>query len=554
MERLHIPITGDASNFRSALQSARDGVRQTTKQIEDSGMTIEQMFSRIRNAATMSLAGFSVKEFASKVMQVRGEFQQLEVAFNTMLGSAEKANALMQQITKTAATTPFDLQGVANGAKQLIAYGVAAEEVNDKLIHLGDIAAGLSLPLNDLVYLYGTTMVQGRMFTQDLRQFQNRGIPIAEELAKVLGVTKDKVGELVTAGKVGAKEFNQAIMAMSSEGGKFAGLMEAQSKTISGQISNIEDGIDVMFNNIGKQSEGIINGTLSVVSSLVENYETVGRVIMGLVGTYGVYKAAVMVVTALESFRTKNLALQAVGLQGVTAAEAVHYHWLVLTQKAQALLNATMLANPYVAVAVAVASVTAAFIALGSEQSRVNAAYDEYIRKKNEAIAKEEEHKRKIGELIQTAGDESLSTDTRRKALLKLEEKYPDIFKKYATEIEMLKHIRDIKAEIAMIDGQTSLSNPVNELAEVDKRIAELQKKGAWSLSSTNSYAGTHSSSRTRSEEEELQQKLRRRRELAKEIERDRGETYLTNLTGVSNGSLQLQINERKNLLAQMEG
>ncbi len=340
---------------------------------------------------------------------------------------------------------------------------------------------------------------------------------------------------------------------MSSEGGRFGGLMEEQSKTITGQISNIEDAIDVMFNNIGKQSEGIINGALSATSSLVENYETVGRVIMGLVVTYGVYKTAVMTVTALESFRTKNLALQAVGVQGVTAAEAIHYHWLVLVQKAQALLNATMLANPYVAVATAVAAVTAALISLGSEQDRVNAAYDEYMRKRDEAIAKEEEHRRKIEQLIQIAGDESLSTDTRRKALLKLEEKYPDIFKKYATEIEMLKHIRDIKAEIAILDGKTSIANPVNELAEIDKRIAELQKKGAWSLSSTNSYAGTHSSSRTRSEEEELQQKLRRRRELAKEIERDRGETYLTNLTGVSNGSLQLQINERRKLLKEIE-
>ncbi len=207
MENLHIPITGDSSNFRSALQSARDGVRQTAKQIEDSGMTIEQMFDRIKVAAAASLAGFSVKEFASKVMEVRGEFQKLEVAFNTMLGSAEKADALMQQLVRTAAITPFDLKGVADSAKQLMAYGIAADEVNDTLIHLGDIAAGLSLPLGDLVYLYGTTMTQGRMFTQDLRQFMGRGIPLAEELAKQFGVTKDKVGELVTAGKVGAEEF-----------------------------------------------------------------------------------------------------------------------------------------------------------------------------------------------------------------------------------------------------------------------------------------------------------------------------------------------------------
>lgn len=204
----------------------------------------------------------------------------------------------MQQLTKTAAITPFDLKGVADGAKQLMAYGVAADEVNDTLIHLGDIAAGLSLPLGDLVYLYGTTITQGRMFTQDLRQFMGRGIPLADELAKQFGVTKDKVGELVTAGKVGADEFKKAIMAMSSEGGKFGGLMEKQSKTITGQISNIEDAIDVMFNEIGKKSEGAINASLDLTATLVENWEAVGAAILAAAETYGIYKATLMTMTA----------------------------------------------------------------------------------------------------------------------------------------------------------------------------------------------------------------------------------------------------------------
>ena len=180
-------------------------------------------------------------------MSVRGEFQQLEVAFETMLGSAEEANKLMNQLVKTAATTPFDLQSVSQGAKQLLAYGTSADEVNEVLIRLGDIAAGLSIPLNDLVYLYGTTMTQGRMFTQDLRQFQSREIDMTGELSKQFGIAKDKVGEFVTAGKVGADAVKQAIVSMTSEGGRFAGLMEKQSHTITGQISNIEDAIDSML-------------------------------------------------------------------------------------------------------------------------------------------------------------------------------------------------------------------------------------------------------------------------------------------------------------------
>lgn len=301
---LKYDITGDNHQFLKTLQESEDGVKHTSQVIEREGGSIETTFKRIQQAAALSVAGFSAQAFIRQAASIRGEFQKLEVAFSTMLESEEKANALMQQLTKTAAITPFDLKGVADGAKQLMAYGVAADEVNDVLIHLGDIAAGLSLPLGDLVYLYGTTMTQGRMFTQDLRQFMGRGIPLADELAKQFGVAKEKVGELVTAGKVGADEFKKAIMSLSSEGGKFGGLMEKQSKTIQGQISNIEDAIDVMFNDIGKQSEGVINASLDLVSTLVEHWEAVGTAILAAAEAYGIYKATLMTMTAFNSAAT----------------------------------------------------------------------------------------------------------------------------------------------------------------------------------------------------------------------------------------------------------
>lgn len=304
MAGLHFDITGDNSNFMDKLKQTENGIRQTSQKIEESGLGMEQMFGRIAKAAAGIGAAFSAQQFASQVMKVRGEFQQLEVAFTTMLGSAEKANDLMGQLTRTAAITPFGLQDVAGGAKSLLAYGVASEKVNETLIRLGDIAAGLSIPLNDLVYLYGTTMTQGRMFTQDLRQFQGRGIPLADELAKQFGVTKDKVGELVTAGKVGFAELEKAVVSMTSEGSKFGGLMEAQSKTITGQISNIEDAIDGMFNEIGKSSEGVINSALSGVSTLVENWEKVADAIGYAASAYGSYKAALMVTSAIDGVKT----------------------------------------------------------------------------------------------------------------------------------------------------------------------------------------------------------------------------------------------------------
>ena len=149
-----------------------------------------------------------------------------------MLGSKQKAEELMTQMVRTAATTPFGLQDVASGAKQLLAYGVAAEDVNQTLIRLGDIAAGLSIPLGDLVYLYGTTRAQGRLYTEDLNQFTGRGIPMIQELAKHFGVAEGKIKDMVSEGKVGFEEVQLAIESLTNEGGKFGGLMEAQSLSL----------------------------------------------------------------------------------------------------------------------------------------------------------------------------------------------------------------------------------------------------------------------------------------------------------------------------------
>ena len=168
------------------------------------------------------------------------------------------------------------------------------ENINDDLIRLGNIAAGLSQPLGDIVYLYGTTMTQGRLYTQDLNQFTGRGIPMIRELAKQFGVAENEVKSLVEAGKVGFPEVQKVIMSLTNEGGMFYNLMQEQSKTITGQISNIEDAISAMFNEIGKANEGIINDALSGVSYLVENYEKVGQILLEIVGTYGVYRTALM--------------------------------------------------------------------------------------------------------------------------------------------------------------------------------------------------------------------------------------------------------------------
>lgn len=288
----------------SGFRDIQNAVHQTAERVEKDGKSIDDIISKIQNSMNIAIGGWSIGKFVNQMMQVRGQFQQTEMAFKTMLQSEEKADALMKQLIRTAAITPFGVEDVTEGAKQLLAFNVAAEDVNKTLIGLGDVAAGMGLNLKDLVMLYGTTIAKGKMDTMDLYQFLNRGIPIADEIAKVMGLDVTnaikEVQKQIKAGKVTSDVFIQAMQNMSAEGSKFGGLMEAQSKTITGQISNIKDAIEQMFNELGKSQEGVINTGLGVVSTLVENWKTVGKVLMTVVAAYGAYKAAVLAMIAIS--------------------------------------------------------------------------------------------------------------------------------------------------------------------------------------------------------------------------------------------------------------
>lgn len=323
MADLHFAFTADNGNFMRALHEVTAGVRDASRQIEADGGSIEKSISRVKTGLATLGVGLGFKEITSAIANTRGEFQQLEVAFNTMLGSEEKATALMSQLIRTAAITPFGLQEVATGAKQLLAFGMEADKVNETLTRLGDISAGLGTNLGDLVYLYGTTMAQGRLYTQDLNQFTGRGIPMIGELAKQFGVAENKVKELVEAGKVGFPEVQKVIESLTGEGSKFGGLMEEQSKTISGQISNIEDAFDTMLNEIGKSQQGLISGTLDVTSTLIENWQTVLLILGDIAAAYGTQKA---ILAGTSAVATSSFIAEAKALAALLPAkqESVH--------------------------------------------------------------------------------------------------------------------------------------------------------------------------------------------------------------------------------------
>ena len=493
MASLKFDTTIETFKVISGFRDIQNAVHQTAAKVESEGKSIDDFINKIQNAANIAVGGWSIGKFVSQMIQVRGQFQQTEIAFKTMLQSESKANDLLQQIIHTAAITPFGVEDVTEGAKQLLAFNVAAEDVNDTLIRLGDVAAGMNLNLSELVMLYGTTIAKGKMDTMDLYQFLNRGIPIADELAKVMGLDVSnaiaEVKEQLTAGKVTSDIFIKAMQNMTSEGSKFGGLMEAQSRSITGQISNIEDAIEQKFNELGKSQEGMINKGLDVVSSLVENWQNVVEVVMVAATAYGTYKAVLMTVTALQTLNNRILqqavvektlaAAAGINLSNAEAVAAARTKFLTLAQKSltAALKETAMatLANPYVLLAAAITSVVYAIYKFSTAASAAEIAQEAWNKSLDEFNQKVEDRKQKIKELVNTIQDVSSTKLQKQLAFDELGSIAPELGKIYQS-VEQLQNtdLSDFNSQLNEMtdrEREEGLKAQIRQLQEYAKAL-----------------------------------------------------------------------------------
>ena len=524
MAKARIEITGNSQSFEQAAKRVNADLRQMNSNAETTGRSVSEFGNKAKAAFAGIVSTAAVGTFVKQMATVRGQFQQYEIALSTMLQSEEKAATLMGELLELAAKTPFDLQGVVEGAKQLMAYGTSAEEMIETLTMLGDVAAGLSIPLGDLVYLYGTTMTQGRVFTMDMRQFMARGIPMAEELAKQFGVTKEAVSGLVTEGKVGADAITKAFQSMTSEGGKFENLMVRQSASITGQISNLQDSIQTMFNDLGKMNEGIIYDAIKGAAWLVEHYEEIGKAVIELIAIYGSYKAALIAVTAshkayiliMQQAQVEMALAQAQGI-ALSAAQAKMAATTKLLSGAMSNLNKVIKANPYALIAAAVVGLGYGIYKLSTRQTELEKA----LKSANKEAA---EQKSELIALQTILEDSNVAYEERKKALDKIQEIVPayhasltnegvlinnnkealdDYVASLETTIELetlQTKLRDaIQKKLALESGEGNIWTKINritggkkaqqetislfikayedEIEEITKRIAELSQK-----------------------------------------------------------------------------
>ena len=466
--RLLFEVRADQTDIKKDIEAIKKQFESLTEKTKEEGKKQAEVWQNLVKGATAYFTLQGASAFIKQVVAVRSQFQQLEISFGTMLKSKEKANALMAQMTDLAAKTPFGLEEVSEGAKRLLAFQVPAEEVTETLRRMGDVAAGLGVPMGQLIHVYGQVKAQGKLMTNDLYQFMNAGIPIIAELSKVVGKSETEIKDMVSAGKIGFPEVQAVIKNMTNEGGLFFNLMAEQSKSLGGQISNLGDSFDQMLNDIGKASEGYISGAIQGVTFLVENYKTLGKVIAGLIVTYGAYRTAVLVNIAL----TKGWAVAAKEDAIAKGIQTVATNAATVATKA---LNAAMKANPYVLVATAVVGLVSAVVLFNKEMTvaeKAQKAYNEEQERQKGVLQKEREE---YEQLIDVVKDENQSKGKRIEAFQKLQSLYPDIFSKYKTEEELIKNISKALKELNGVQKDRDLKMDQDYMQRLEMQKKALQ-------------------------------------------------------------------------------
>lgn len=466
---IHFVVTGDETDLLRALSSSRSAIIASGDTAEKEGAKIEQMFKRATSSVFAFFSAAQATSFVKSMATVHGEFQQIEIALETILGNEREAATLMNQLRETAAKTPFDMKGIANGAKQLLAYGEDAATVNETLIKLGNIAAGLSQPLGDLVYLYGTTMTQGRLYTQDFNQFVGRGIPMIKELAEYFGVAESEVRGLVEAGKVGFPEVQAVISSLTEEGGMFFNLMEKQSTSVIGKISNLGDAWDAALDKMGESSEGFIYTGIEGLTYLVEHYDTVLKILGTLVTAYGSYKAALIAINAIQKVSATVVA---------TRALLAQTQMLTRATQAQILFNQAVKANPYVLAFSALTTVITALVMFCDKSDEAEDSVSRLENANKKASEEFDKEAAKIKSLQDVVSNANVAYDERKKALDKLREIVPEYNASLSKEGELVNNNTDaIKDYLVQLEKQIKLKAAQEELEEAYKEQRELQRE-----------------------------------------------------------------------------
>lgn len=464
-------LTQEQATARLSVKKLRDEYALLRQEGGGTAETMNMLTGKLKQMSGMLLGGMGLKELASRIISVRAEFESMETSLKVLLGgNEERLNNIMGQIKEYALASPLNTKDMVGAVQMMTSFGIEAEKSIDYLKAIGDISMGDAGKFNSLALAFSQMSSAGKLMGQDLMQMVNQGFNPLEEIARKTGKSIGELKNEMSKGAITSKMVQDAFISATSAGGKFYGMASEGAKTLNGQISMLQESFDNMFNEIGSKGEGVIMGAVQIGTKLVENYEQVGKVLAGLVVTYGAYKTALVLSTQMTN--------------GMTMAQVLHTTVTKALTVAEEVLNKTILANPYVLAAVALGTLITAVVLAGDSMTAAERAQDNYNKKIEENSKLVKDEKDEIDKLIGTLEDETSSIESKNIAFSTLIAKYPTIFGKYKTEKDLIDHLTEarqrenseIERKTALL-GQKSYNESKTRATELN-RLKYLQNHG----------------------------------------------------------------------------
>lgn len=424
-------VTLDTSQLDKDVQRATGKFREISKSAQQESNRMREALMGVGKAVGLAFSAQQAIAFVKQVVSVRSEIQALEVSFRTLLGSQQASAELMRQMKEFAAATPLQLGDLAKGAQTMLGFNVNADEIMPMLKAIGDISMGDAQKFQALTLAFSQMQSVGKLMGQDLLQMINAGFSPLAVMADKTGKSIGELKEEMSAGAISADMVKQAFIDATSEGGKFHGMLEGQGDTVKGAIAQLSGAITDMFNGIGEQSEGLIKGSVKSVQWLAENYETLGKVLAGIIATYGTYKAVMMTVVALERLQVQ-LALAKMG--GLTKWGAL----LEVLKAKQLALNKAVMANPYVLLAMAIVGVTYGIYKLATAETEAEKAQKRHNDQMERGKKMLEDYKQAVGDYLEIVRDDTATQRQRYDAYEKLIRLMPQLKDKSVEEISQM--------------------------------------------------------------------------------------------------------------------
>lgn len=455
-------IAGNADLSINKLKDYNEQWDKTSQSIANAHEALRQIF------------GFAaIKQFATSLIEIGGEFEKQQIALRSMLGDLGQAETLFSQIKSLAIKSPFEFKELASYAKQMAAYGIPYEELYDSTKRLADISAGLGVDMQRIILAYGQVRSATVLKGTELRQFTEAGIPLVQSLADKISqmngniVTTGEVFDMISKKQIPFEYVKDVLYDMTNEGGKFYNMQAELAETVAGKWSNLRDAYDIMLSEIEKGNNGALGASIDGIRSLMENWRAVLPFFTGIGSSYLMLTSVVKAYNLVESGRNvitmlnnkADIIKQANIIRQTVATTALNAEQTKLLATSRAL----SMVNPWTIGLVAIAGIGAALYTAISNLKTLHGELDEIRESVDKDTSSELYNLEAIKERLKDVAE---GTDERKNLINELNSKYgsylsnlaqeSDSYEKLAENIDAARNALIEKAKADMYDRQAS--------------------------------------------------------------------------------------------------